>query len=200
MEIAKANLRHNFPGHFAMAVVLIVLTPVLFGTTELREQACAVPLEMFFSLIGIVLLTPVFTPEQNPQIAETVAAKYISCTHVYFIRTIYSILAILGLTCIFVGYLGSQGCEITVRLVMGTVADGIFLGALGFISGAVSGNTAVSYMVPMVYYGINYAAGNRLGRFYLFSMTRGDYAAAPWLLGSGIILLAAGILIKWKKG
>lgn len=183
-----------------MALVIMALTPVLFGTTQLREQACAVPLEMLFSLTGVILLTPVFIPEQNPQIAETVAAKYISCTQVYLIRTIYSALAMIGLTCIFTVYLGSQGCEITLRLVAGTAADGIFLGALGFLAGAAAGNTAVSYMVPMVYYGINYAAGNRLGKFYLFSMTQGDYSTTPWLMAGGILLLAAGILIKKKKG
>ena len=66
--IAKSNLRHNFAPHFLLALVLLLLTPVLFGVANLDRTASAVPLEVFVSLTGIILLTPVFQPEQNPEI------------------------------------------------------------------------------------------------------------------------------------
>lgn len=77
-KIAKVNLKHNFIVHFIISVVIILLTPVLFGTSDLCTTASAVPLEIFVSLIGIVLLTPVFQPEQNSEIEEVVTCKYVS--------------------------------------------------------------------------------------------------------------------------
>jgi len=65
--------------------MLVLLTPVLFGTSDLDAQAAAIPLEMFVSLLGIVLLTPVFHPEQNQEIAEIVASKYVSNILVYIV-------------------------------------------------------------------------------------------------------------------
>ncbi len=57
-QIAKVNFRHNFLPLLASSVLLLLLTPVLFGTTGLDHEAAAVPLEMFISVIGIILLTP----------------------------------------------------------------------------------------------------------------------------------------------
>lgn len=34
-KIAKVNLKHNFIVHFIISVVIILLTPVLFGTSDL---------------------------------------------------------------------------------------------------------------------------------------------------------------------
>lgn len=84
-QIARINLRHNFVWHLVLAIMLVLLTPVLFGTSDLDAQAAAIPLEMFVSLLGIVLLTPVFHPEQNQEIAEIVASKYVSNILVYIV-------------------------------------------------------------------------------------------------------------------
>ena len=65
LEIAKINLRHNALLSIAVAVLLCLVTPFLIGTANLNRNSAAMPLEMFVSLIGIVLLTPVFQPEQN---------------------------------------------------------------------------------------------------------------------------------------
>ena len=67
LEIAKINLRHNALLSIAVAVLLCLVTPFLIGTANLNRNSAAMPLEMFVSLIGIVLLTPVFQPEQNEE-------------------------------------------------------------------------------------------------------------------------------------
>ena len=62
LEIAKTNLRHNSLLSIVAAVLLCLITPLLIGTANLDRNSAAMPLEMFVSLIGIVLLTPVFQP------------------------------------------------------------------------------------------------------------------------------------------
>ena len=82
LEIAKINLRHNSLLSIAVAAVLCLLVPLLIGTSNLDQKSAAMPLEMFVSLIGIVLLTPVFQPEQNEEINDLVSSKYCSTERV----------------------------------------------------------------------------------------------------------------------
>lgn len=62
LSIAAKYLKHNFLPHFALAIAILLLTPVLFGVNDLDAKAAAVPLEVLVALTGIVLLTPVFAP------------------------------------------------------------------------------------------------------------------------------------------
>ena len=64
----KINIRHNFLPHWGLAVLILILTPVIFGITKLDEASAAMPLEMFVSLIGVILLVPVFLPEQKDEV------------------------------------------------------------------------------------------------------------------------------------
>lgn len=149
-----------------------------------------------FSLIGIIVLTPVFQPEQNPQIADVVNAKYIPALYVYIVRTVYSILAVFLLTFLFTGYMRLHDCTITVSLMFGVFADALFLGSLGYAASAITKNTAVSYMLPLIYYALNYSAGERLGKFYLFGMMKGDNVPNLWLFSGSIVLMSVGLLIS----
>ena len=100
-QIAKANLRHNFLPLLLLSAIILMLTPVLFGTTNLDSKAAAVPLEMLISIIGIILLVPIFQPEQDDEIKDIIASKYIDSTYVYIIRVVYSVTGIILFVLIF---------------------------------------------------------------------------------------------------
>lgn len=196
LEIARINLKHNAFLSIAASAVLLLLIPVIVGTANLDMYASAVPLEMFVSLIGIVMLTPVFQPEQNTEISDLVSSKYISTAKIYLIRTVYS----LGVLVLFIGlfafYLVIRNCDVTLQLMAGTLSDAIFLGSLGMIASSVCSNTVISYMIPMAFYALNYGMGSKLKNYYLFSMTKGKYAPKVWMLITGILLIAASILFR----
>lgn len=194
--IAAANLKHNYFPHILLAVGISVLTTVFFGTVGLTEAGAAIPLEMMFSMVGAVLLTPVFLPEENPQIREVLCSKYIGLYAVEVIRTICALSALVMLTLCFGIYLKIVGTEVSARLLWGAFADCLFLGSLGFLAAAVSGHTTVAYMLPVLWYALNCSLGAKLGKFYLFSMIQGNYAATPWLLFGGCVFLAAGLLYR----
>ncbi|MCA5959714.1 LPXTG cell wall anchor domain-containing protein [Blautia sp. RD014234] len=55
-------------------------------------------------------------------------------------------------------------------------------------------------MIPVFYYICCYGAGQKyLGKFYLFSLMTGDLENKIWLGTAGILLTAAGIVIRNRK-
>lgn len=195
-QIAKANLRHNFLPLLLLSAIIMMLTPVLFGTTNLDSKAAAIPLEMLISIIGIILLVPIFQPEQDDEIKDIIASKYIDSTYVYIIRVAYSVIGIILLVLIFSLFMLLCGCEITAELVCGTIADAMFLGAIGLLTSAVTNNLPVSFMVSLLYYVINITMKSKLGNFNLFAMMNGNYKPNSYLFVVSIIFITISILIK----
>lgn len=196
LEIAKTNLRHNSLFSIAAAVMLCLITPLLIGTANLDRNSAAMPLEMFVSLIGILLLTPVFQPEQNEEIHDLVSSKYCSTEKVYLIRTLYTVGVVVLLICLFVVYMQTQGSDVTMIQVFGAAADAIFLGSMGMLTSALTGNTVIGYMPPFLYYALNIGMGPKLGNFYLFSMTVGNFRAKIWLLAAGALMIIVSMLYQ----
>lgn len=195
-QIAKVNLRHNFLPLFLLSAIIMVLTPVLFGTTNLDSKAAAIPLEMFISIIGIVLLVPIFQPEQDDEIRDIIASKYIDSTYVHLVRAVYSVIGITVLVLIFSLFMLLCGCEITIALICGTIADAMFLGSMGLLASAVTNNLPVSFMVSLLYYVMNITMKSRLGNFNLFAMMNGNYKPNSYLFVASIIFIAVSVFIK----
>lgn len=199
LEIAAINMKCNTFLSVIVSAVIIMITPVIFGTANLDKAASAVPLEMFVSFIGIVLLTPVFRPEQDEEIAGVVLPKYVSADTVYLIRTVCSVVFLTVLIGLFCAYMILHGSGVTVHLYIGTVANAVFLGSLGMITAALADNTVIAYMIPMVYYILNYGVGNKLGNYYLFSMRILDFQPKIWLSVTGVLLIFVSFVIKRLK-
>ena len=75
LTAARLDLKRNFLPHLCLALLLVLLTPVLFGLNDLDTQGSAVPLELMMPLTGILLLTPIFLPEQDPAVRDVVAVR-----------------------------------------------------------------------------------------------------------------------------
>lgn len=193
--IAVFYIRHHATLSILVSVIILIITPILFGTMQLNATESAVPLEMFVSLIGIVLFTPVFQPEQEDAIRDLVSSKYISTRLIYFIRTVCAAILIILFTGLFVVYLQMQQCDVTVWLYLGTVANAVFLGALGMMTAALTNNTVIAYMIPLVYYALNYGAGDKLGYYYLFSMCSAYFTPKLWLGVTGGLLILLSLFM-----
>lgn len=196
--IAAANLRRNFLAHIVLSVLLLLITPAIFGIANLDAKTAAIPLEMFVALMGTVLLTPVFLPEQQKEIRELVESRYTGQNSICLVRIAIGILTLLLLISGFVLYMKLNGCEFEVLpFILGTFAGALFLGALGLFSYGVSDSIVTGYMVPMVYYMLNMFSGSEhLGKLYLFSMARGSFKEKYWLFGTGVLLIILALLVK----
>lgn len=196
--LAKAQLRYNFRAPLVLALLLLGLVPVLFGIDGLKGEEAAVPLEMFAALLGIVLLPPIFQPEQESAVRELIASKFTSLDAIYGLRAIMAIvmlsLLLLGLSLVML----MNGSDFPIlRYAAGTFAGAYFLGALGLLAYSMTSQIAVGYMVPLVYYVFNLFGADNFGPFALFSISKvNSFVEKYWLAGAGMLFLLAALAGK----
>ncbi len=201
LNITAINLKHNSAPHLLLAMIIALLTPVIFGISSLNAQEAAQPLEMFLSLTGIVLLTPIFLPEQNENIRDLVRSKRIDYLAICLIRLVYSVSFLACIFGIFTIIMQNSESDVTVQHFAGGLASGMFLGALGFFFAGVTGNSIIGYMISMMYYICNFMVKDKLKHWYLFSMSLGSFEEKYWLLASSAVLffMAFVIIQKFRK-
>lgn len=154
-------------------------------------------MELLVCLTGMVLLPLIFQPEQSPELEELVRAKYVNTLWVYAVRAAYSLLAVVVLIGAVGLFMRASGCAVTPILLFGTLANAVFLGGLGMAAASALGNIAVAYMVPFLFYALNFAGGSRFGSFHLFSMMGGAQEPKLPMFASGMLLIALALGIKW---
>ena len=65
LSIEIEHFKNHYAGHLAAALLLSLLAPVIMGMEALNQYQAGQILDVYFSLLGIVLLTPLFMPEQG---------------------------------------------------------------------------------------------------------------------------------------
>ncbi|MDE6796966.1 MAG: hypothetical protein K2J36_02990 [Ruminococcus sp.] len=197
-KILSVNLKHNFLIHFILAIAVAFLTPVVFSINALDSRTSAQPLEMLLSFIGTIILTPVFLPEQNPEIRDVIRSKKTSYLTVCIIRVIYSVVAIMLITGIFVLVMRHNECDVTYKHFIGSFASSLFMGTVGFTVAGLSKSVSAGYMASMVYYASNIGLKDKLGICYLFSMYSGEKFSDKYLLIliSFIIISAVFVILR----
>ena len=193
LEITNVQLKHNVWKHLLISAGLLAASPLILGISNLDAAESAKVLETYVALIGIILFVPVFLPEQNRDLWELVKAKYTNITSVYLIRVGLSLLESVLLVLVYIGEM-----EIG-RYFFGTMAEIMAFGGLGIFAYAVSDNLIVGYMIPLGYYIAATGAGYKyLGKLYPFGMLQ-DFTTKYWILATGILLMAGGILLFRRK-
>lgn len=194
--LTEKNIKYNFLKYFILSLIIILITPVIFGTQNLDSRASAIPLEFFIALTGIILITPLFFPENDAGTDELITSKYFENSFVYTIRIIYAVLTLFLLILFFVFYLKLNNCTVNFYHIYGTFSSALFLGSLGLITSALIKNNAVPYMIPLIYFMLNFSGGSKLGKFYIFGMSSGIFEGKIFLLVSGFVLIISAVLIK----
>lgn len=194
LDVAKYNLRFNLLPHIAAALGLVVLTPVLFGITALDAVTVAYPLEFSLPFLGVILLTPVYTPEQDPGLLDTVRIRKTPYLLICGIRIVMMSILMLLFIGGFVLLMSVLESEVTLAHVWASYANAVFLGGLGILTSAVSGQAVIGYMVPVLYFVMDLMGS--FGSFTMFSMMRNgtiDGKVMLFLIGICCIAASAGI-------
>lgn len=174
------------------ALVLALLTPLVFSLQNLDAYNASIVLERFFCLTGVLLLTPVPLPEQDRNLREVVAGRPTSLTGITLLRFFLVLPALPLLVLGLCGAMAAQGSLFPFAAFwLGGTISAFALGALGFFAFTLSGNWVVGYLAPVCYYTLNHGMGARLGPFYLFSLGQGVTAPKAWLLAAALLLVAA---------
>lgn len=200
-QIEKINLKYNVPLHILICVLMLLLSPLLMGVANLGAQDTAKVLEMYAALTGIVLLPPVFLPEQDHNIRELAYTKYVDGVVVYLVRIFGNILLLAVLLGIYVEILAHNGCDFpTGKYFFGTLAEMLFMGGLGLFFYGLCDNLVIGYMAPIVYYITAMGSADKfLKFFYPFSMVRGSYKEKVCLAIGAIVLVGAGVWCRCRR-
>ena len=196
--IAEFQFRLLLKTNFALAGGLCLLTPVIFGIRFLDSFGSSFVLERFTALTGIILLTPLFMPEQDKNIAELVQSKPASHTQTLLIRLVMSAVFMILCISVMTAAMKYLQCDFeTGRFIAGTSATAFFLGACGFSFHAFTNNAPAGYLAAASYYLLNYTLGSRLKNMYLFSLSAGSMKEKAWIFCAGIILICASLI--WRS-
>lgn len=199
-QIEKMNIMHYTLPHVFVCIFLLCISPLLMGVENLTAADAAKVLERYVALIGIIMLTPIFIPEQDKSIRELVYVKYTKSTHVYLIRMTGNILILAVFLGVYIFMLRQNQCEFPVlRYYFGVFAEILFFGGLGLFFYGLADNLVIGYMAPMVYYIIATGGGERyLRMLYPFSMSMGRYGEKICLFIAAVFLIGGGIYFRRK--
>ena len=201
LSIEIEHFKNHYAGHLAAALLFSLLAPVIMGMEALNQYQAGQLLDVYFSLLGIVLLTPLFMPEQNKDIRDLLASREYPLRNIQLLRLLQAvvILAVLNLLVLFQMKLGECTFPFGTYFCC-AMANCVFLGGLGIFAYGITDHLVIAYMIPVFYYICCYGAGQKyLGKFYLFSLMTGDLENKIWLGTAGILLTAAGVVIRNRK-
>lgn len=201
LKIAKVNLKFNLLPHIIAAICLCLISPLIMGVKNLDSINTAKVLDVYISLLGIILLIPIFIPDQDRDIRDLIRSKKESIAVNYLIRITEAVVFLILIVFSFLLYLKIGNCIFDFsKYFYGAVSTCVFLGGLGIFAYSIVDNIAVGYMIPILYYILCYGAGKKyLGKFYLFSMLQGNTMDKKYLLISGILMIVVGIFYRSKK-
>lgn len=188
LSAVKYNLRFNLLPHIAAAIGLILLTPVLFGIKALDQAGAAYPLELSLPFLGVILLTPIYSPEQEEGILDTVRVRKAPHLLICAIRIILAVTITVIFICGFVLIMAALECEVVTGHALASCANALFLGGLGVLASSLSGHAVIGYILPVLYYITDLLGG--FSRFTIFSMMRYGNMDGKWMIffaGTGFI-------------
>jgi hypothetical protein len=86
------------------------------------------------------------------------------------------------------------------KFFLGTLAEAVFLGGIGFCVYSLFDQIAVAYLAPIMYYLMSLTGGKQLLKdFYLFSMINESYKEKIWLAIAGVLLIVVGLLFPYMR-
>jgi len=157
--------------------------------------------EQFVAIIGVVILVPIFTTEEDENIKETINAKVISPIFVYIIRILISIILIVSIIALFVNTLiYLDGTFTSGRLIMGTVSSALFLGGLGLFVASLTQNVGIGYMISIVYFVFDMMTkGKYTKNLFLFSLMNNSIKEKYYLFVAAVVLIILSLLVYWIR-
>lgn len=199
--IEKICIKHYYIWYLAAAVFFCLLAPFIMGLDALNPQQSGQVLDYYFSLLGIILLIPVFMPEQNREVRDLTAARKYPLWKLYLCRYALGIFILAVVNLLILARLMAGECVFPFWTYFFCVmANGVFLGGLGILCCGFCNHLPASYMIPFLYYVCNFGGVSEyMGSFYLFSLMQGIFINKVYLGITGLIFTAAGIFVWCKK-
>lgn len=155
LTVTGSNLRLNMKQTLFPAILLLSVIPLIYGTSDLDSVKSADCLERMVALIGLPMFVPLLKPEQNGGMDAIITMRPFPYRMILVLRVVLSLLGTAALILAFEGYMRIDGCSFPAyAYALRTLAVAMTLGFVGLLASAVSGNTAVGFLVSFCWYGV----------------------------------------------
>lgn len=151
--ITASNFRLNVKQTLFPAVLLLIVIPLMYGTSNLDSVKSADCLERMVALIGLPMFVPLLKPEQDGGMDAMIALRPFPYRIIAVLRVVLSIICTFLLILIFEGRMCIGGCSFPVySYALRTLAVTMTLGFVGLLASAVSRNTIVGFLISFCWY------------------------------------------------
>lgn len=197
LKLSANFLMFQYKYHLFLALIFGLSSKFVVSFSNLNAEQSAKVLETFLIFVGIILLTPLFLPEQDKEIWQLEQTKKTSMWQLYAVRLILACISIVLFTLIFLFILSACGSDVkNGQMWVGCISEFIFLGAIGFFVSAVTNQVILGYMLAVMYYAANNGSRKYFGHLALFQMMEGKYDFSGYMLLASVLLFLIGILIR----
>ena len=146
LTVIGSNFRLNFKQTLFPAILLLLVIPLIYGTSNLDSVKSADCLERMVALIGL-------KPEQDGGMDAIITLRPFPYRIIIVLRMALSLICAVALVLIFEGYMRIGGCSFpTFVFTLRTLAVTMTLGFIGLLASAISRNTVVGFLVSFCWY------------------------------------------------
>lgn len=201
LSAGSSFIRRQYGPHLLLTLLFLLMSGFFVSYRNLDAAQAAKVMEMYGAFVGILLLTPLFLPEQNREIWLLKRSKAISMWKLYLLRLLLALAFLAVAVTLFLVRMQQGGSQFAWgELWMGSFSETFFLGSIGFFVSGITNQVVLGYMASVIYFIANIGAAKYLGKFGLFQMMKGSYEFAAVMLGAAVVLGAGGILLREKAG
>lgn len=153
LTIIGSNLRLNMKQTLFPAILLLFVIPLIYGTSNLDGVKSADCLERMVALIGLPMFVPLLKPEQNGGMDAMITMRPFPYRMIVMLRVVLSLICTVALILVFEGFMSMGGCSFPVyAYALRTLVVTMTLGFVGLLASAVSGNTALGFLISFCWY------------------------------------------------
>ena len=153
LTITGSNFRLNVKQTLFPAILLLLIIPLIYGTSNLDSVRSAECLERMAAMIGLPMFVPLLKPEQGGGMDAILTLRPFPYWITAALRMVLSLLCTAALVFVFEEYMCIAGCSFPVyKYALRTLAVTMTLGFVGLLASAVSTNTAVGFLVSFCWY------------------------------------------------
>ena len=200
LNAASSFIRRQYAPHILLTLLFCGMSGFFVSFRNLDASQAAKVMEMYLAFTGILLLTPLFMPEQDREIWLLERSKATPLWQLYLIRVLEAVVLLMAVITVFV-FLMRQGNSVFSigSLWIGSFAEILFLGSIGFFVSGVTNQVILGYMVSVLYFIVNIGGSKYLGKVALFQMMKGNYDFVALMLPAALVLLAGGIGLRERR-
>lgn len=199
VRVECSFLKHHYYPHLCITIVLCILSGGFMSFRNLEWSQAAKIMEMYVVLTGIVLMTPLFMPEQDKEIWLLKQSKERAMWKLYLQRAVTAAAIMTLVVSGFIWILHNQNPQLDISgLWLGSLSEVLFLGSIGYFVSGLTNQVVIGYMAGIMYYAANIGGAKYFGPFALFQLMKGETDFWPFMLAGAAVLTVLGIVIREK--